>query len=106
MDVGFGNRTGDGPGFPMSHGDGRRITTDAGSCMAVHGFGGPVTPMGIVTTIVRSGRQPMFRSTVSVAALESVSRSAAGSVRWAGFRLGPVTVSIRGGVDTGLASTS
>src|SRR5713226_10126921 len=31
MDVGFGNLTGDGPGFPMNRGDGRHITTDAGN---------------------------------------------------------------------------
>src|SRR4029077_9231669 len=61
MAVGFGNLTGDGPGFPMNPGDGRRITTDAGSCMTIRGYGGPVSPMG-TSTIAPFGPRPMFRS--------------------------------------------
>ena len=63
-------------------------------------FGGPVSPTGILT-IVRSGRRPTCRSSVSGAALVLVSDSG----QWAGFRSGPVTASIRGGVDTGRALT-
>src|SRR3989442_13392953 len=103
MAVGFGNLIGDGPGFPMNLGDGLRITTDAGSCMAIRGFGGPVSRTG-TSTIDPSGRRLMFLSLGSAAALGL--DSVAASVRWAGFRSGPVTASIRGGVDTGRASTS
>src|SRR6266478_938686 len=99
---GFGNLIGDGPGFPMNLGDGHRITTDAGSCMTIRGFGGPGTPMA-TSTIARSGLRRMFRSSGSAVALGL--DSVAALDRWAGFRSGPVTASIRGGVDTGRAST-
>src|SRR5512143_276415 len=94
-DAGFGSHIGDGPGFRMSPGAGRRITTAAGCIGEVRGYGGRGRCMGIAT-IVRSGRPRMFPSSVSdTAAL--VSRSAVGGDRLAGCRLAHVTASTRGG---------
>ena len=103
MDVGSGNRIGDGPGFPMSLGDGRRITTDAGSCMKTRGSGGRDIPAAIGLTIVQSGPRLTSRSLDSAA---EVSRSVADSGPSVGFQSVRATAFIPGGVDTVRASTS
>src|SRR5438874_8015478 len=64
--AGSGSHTGVGRGFPMNHGDGHRITTDAGSCMTTRGFGGLVS-LTDMPTIVQSGLPRMFRSSGSAA---------------------------------------
>src|SRR6266576_429234 len=97
MDAGCGSHTGAGPGFPMNRGDGRRITTDAGSCMTARGSGGLVS-LTDMPTIVRSGLPRMFRSSGSAAAVAMDLGS--DSVPWAGSRSVRVTASIHGGVDT------
>src|SRR6266850_8110968 len=101
MVVGFGSHTGDGPGFPLSRGDGLHITMDAGSCMKIRGCGGPVSLTGIAATIVQSGRQLMFRSSDSTVGSVSGSRMVAGSDRLVGFPSGRVMATTRGGADIG-----
>ena len=96
MGAGSGSHTGVGPGFPMNRGDGRRITTDAGSCMTTRGSGGLVS-LTDMPTIVRSGLPRMFRSSGSAVVAMDLGSD---SVPWAGSRSVPVTASIHGGVDT------
>src|SRR5262252_5630500 len=101
--AGCGSRTGDGPGFPMSPGAGRRITTVAGSGTEVRGFGGQDRCTAI-TTIVRSGRLLMCRSSVSAA--QQGSAWALAGVRSVGCQWDHVMDFIRGGEVTGRTLTS
>ena len=102
MAVGFGNLIGDGPGFPEPWGwapyhYGRWFIYDNSWVWW------PSQSYAYVN--YRPIWAPaMFRSSGSAAALGL--DSVAASVRWAGFRSGPVTGSIRGGVDTGRTSAS
>src|ERR1700689_2212125 len=68
MGAGCTNLIGDGPGWEMNRGVGLLITTVAGCMQAVAGVGGRVR-LTDIRSIVRSGRQLMFRS--SEADLES-----------------------------------
>src|SRR5258705_14023235 len=101
MAVGFGSPIGDGPGFPLNHGDGRHITMDAGSCIKIRGYGGLVSPTGIAATIVQSGRQLMFRSSDSAVGSVPDSRSVVDSDRLVGSPSGRVTATTPGGADIG-----
>ena len=103
MAVGCMNPTTAGPGFLMSPGDGRRITTDAGSSMAGTGAGGRAQYMRGISLC---GRRHTFHSSVSAeedgeSALDS--DLAAASAVWVGFRSARVIASIHG---TGAASTA
>ena len=78
-----------GPGFPMSPGAGRRITTAAGSFMAGTGAGGQDRFMADTT---QSGRRHTFPSSASAEEagdLTSASVSAAASEVWVGCPCGP-----------------
>ena len=89
-----------GRGLAMSPGVGRHITMVAGCGTAVRGRGGR-DRCGVRVSIVHSGRRRMYRSLVSEAdgALALVSVGVDGAAL-AGCRLGRVTASSRGGVDT------
>ena len=89
-----------GLGLATSRGAGRRITTDAGSGTAIRGPGGRDR---LMAGTVRSGRRLTSHSGDGAADLDLDSASAAGAAS-AGFRLVPATGSIRGGVDTAVAS--
>ena len=94
MDAGCTNLTTAGPGFPMSPGVGRRITTDAGSFMAGTGAGGRGRFMADTT---QSGRPHTFPSSASAGeAGDSTSVSAAASATWVGCPADRATVSSRG----------
>src|SRR5580704_13480059 len=101
-DAGCGSRAGAGHGFRTNPGVGLLIITDAGSFITVRGYGGPVRPTDI-RDIGRCGRPRMCPSSVSAAALASVSDS--DLARSAGCRLGRVTASIPGTAVTGRTTT-
>src|SRR5579862_4354889 len=89
-----------GPGLATSLGDGRRITTVAGSGTEILGPGGRVLS---AASTVRSGRLRTSRSGDGAVALVSDLALAVGEVL-AGSRLDRVTISIRGGADIAAAS--
>src|ERR1700691_181986 len=95
--TGFMSLTTVGRGLDMSRGDGRRITTGAGCGTEIRGRGGR-DRCGDRASIVRSGRRHMFRS------LDSEVGSVLDGADSAGFRLGLVTASSRGGADLAGAS--
>src|SRR5208283_2477738 len=90
--IGFGSLTGDGPGFRMSLGAGRRITTVAGSNTTERGAG---IRDRFIRTIVRCGRRLTSRSLDSAAGLALASVGD----RLAGSRLARVISSTPGGAD-------
>src|SRR5579863_3836253 len=94
------SRTTVGRGLGTSLGDGRRITTDAGSGTAILGHGG-LARCG--QDMTRSGLRLMFRSGDGAADLASALDLEVGAAL-AGSRSGPVTGFIRGGVAMPVAS--
>src|SRR5947207_15895153 len=92
MDVGFGNLTTDGHGFPTSLGVGLHITTVAGLFATVRGAGGLVRYLCPEPTI-QCGRQHTSHSSGSELA---PCRSALVSATLVGCRSDQRTVSIRG----------
>src|SRR5262249_30636831 len=95
--AGSGNPTTVGPGFPMSLGAGRLITTDVGLFTTRLGSGGRDRSTPLLTT-AQCGRRPTYPSSASAEVWESPSDS--GSAPWAGFLLDLATRSTRG---TGVA---
>src|SRR4029077_6841733 len=101
--AGFMSPTMAGPGFPTSPGVGRRITTAAGSFMAVTGAGGLVRFTPDITRCGRRRMSPSSDSAEEVGASMWVLDSAADSAAWAGCRAGRATASSHGtdGEETG-----